>query len=229
MLMRKIKSVIEHIVRYFRQKRRWSGLLRFSYSVGISDNSHFEGANILYPHVEFEGTLGYGSYIGAYSVFSGKVGRFCSIAQRVFVVNGVHPYTYPFVTTSPMFFSRNKQSGITFAKEQKIEEFRFADKEKMFPVIVGNDCWIGAGVMLIAGVTIGDGAVVLANATVTKDVPPYAIVGGTPARILNYRYTQADIDFLLIHKWWENNFDWFERHADLLCDMKLYQSFIGND
>ena len=74
---------------------------------------------------------------------------------------GTHPYSVPYVSTSPMFFSLAKQTGYTFAKGQCFEEFRYA--EGKYPVVIGNDCWIGQRVSIISGVTIHDGAVVLAG------------------------------------------------------------------
>ncbi len=73
------------------------------------------------------------------------------------------------------------------------------------PVTIGNDVWIGCHAIVLAGVTVGDGAVIGAGAVVTKDVPPYAIVVGVPARILRYRFPEAIIERLLASKWWERS------------------------
>lgn len=69
-------------------------------------------------------------------------------------------------------------------------------------IIIGNDVWIGYEAVVLAGVTIGDGAVIGTRAVVTKDVPPYTIVGGVPAKPIRKRFTQETIDFLLKIKWW---------------------------
>lgn len=85
-------------------------------------------------------------------------------------------------------------------------------------VIIGNDVWIGAGVFIKGGIKIGDGAVIAAHAVVTKDVPPYAIVGGVPAKILKYRFTDDVIRKLLDLKWWDydiaaiQGLDWSDIH-----------------
>ncbi len=70
-------------------------------------------------------------------------------------------------------------------------------------VVIGSDVWICAGALLISGVTVGDGAIVGAGAVVTQDVPPYGIVGGTPARVIRYRFAQTQIDALLEIRWWD--------------------------
>ena len=70
-------------------------------------------------------------------------------------------------------------------------------------IVVGNDVWIGYEAVVMAGVTIGDGAIVASRAVVTRDVPPYAIVGGVPAKVIKYRFDPATVESLLAIKWWE--------------------------
>lgn len=157
--------------------------------------------------------MGYGSYCMQDCCIEGNIGRFCSIAAEVKVVRGTHPIGLPYATTSPMFFSTRKQTCVTFVTEERFGEL----KE---PIRVGNDCWIGSRSLVVGGVTIADGAVVLAGAVVTKDVPPYAVVGGVPARVVRYRYDQATIDFLLQTRWWEQPTEWLKEHAEWLCDVE---------
>lgn len=191
----------------------------------------FEGCCQLHPHVKFCGCLGYGSYIGPYSKVSAKIGRFTSIASYVCTVAGRHAYQAPFATTCPMFFSLNpnhSQSGSTFATEQMFEELKFAVPEKQLDVEIGNDVWIGERAMLIGGVHIADGAIVLAGAVVTKDVPPYAIVGGVPAKIIRYRYDEETISFLLQTQWWNNTEEWFKENWKLLTDIDKLKAYYNN-
>ena len=187
----------------------------------------FEGCNRVCAHSTFNGTLGYGSYIGFNSRISGEIGRFTSIADDCMVVRGRHPYEYPYVATSPMFFSMMKQTGYTFADRQIYNEFKFV--RECVPVVIGSDCWIGAGAKIIEGVTIGIGGMVLAGALVTHDVPPYAIVGGVPAKVLRFRYNEDAIQMLLKSKWWEKDEKWFKINWRLLNDLDAFEKYFANE
>lgn len=141
--------------------------------------------------------------IGAYSYFgegtllgSGTVGRFCSLAPNVTIGLGEHPVEH--VSTHPIFFGQSLgyqiPSGIGTERD-------YSQKRYTAPVI-GNDVWVGANVVICRGVTVGDGAVLAAGAVVTKDVPPYAIVGGVPAKVLRYRFSEEIIARLMRVRWW---------------------------
>jgi acetyltransferase-like isoleucine patch superfamily enzyme len=108
-----------------------------------------------------------------------RIGRYCSIGNLVTIGAKRHPFSG--LTSFPL------EGG------EWIQE----------PTNVGNDVWIGSGATILAGLTIGDGAIVGANSVVTKDVPPYAIVAGVPARILRYRFSPGRINALRASKWWE--------------------------
>ena len=104
------------------------------------------------------------------------------------------------------------------------------------PITIGNDCWIGQRVFIVGGCKIGDGAVVLAGAVVTKDVPPYAIVGGIPAQIKGYRYDASVIQKLRDLEWWNMPLPWLESHYELFsdidsffCHVHEYQKRGGNE
>lgn len=204
--------------KYFRNKWKYGKLVSFKYSVNIDNNSLFEGNNLIASRSYYSGKMGFGSYIGRDGFIEANVGKYCSIGPRVFVSRDIHPTTYPYVSISPMFFSLRKQNGHTFAQYQGFEE------RKPY-VEIGNDVWICQDVIIIGGVKIGDGAVVGAGAIVTKDVPPYAIVAGVPAKIIKYRYTEEDIAFLNKIKWWNKSTEWLAQHWDLFIDfdkLKLY-------
>ena len=220
--------MLKHALKYIILKYKWHRKVKFGFSTQISLQSSFEGMNKIYKDTTFSGHLGYGSYICPHCSLNGRIGRFTSIAPYVRCNHGKHPMTYPYVSTAPCFFSLNpshSQNGSTFAKEQLFEEFSFADSEKKYGVIIGNDCWIGEGAFLVGGITIADGAVIMAHAVVTKDVPPYAIVGGVPAKIIGYRYSEEDIKFIQKTEWWNNTPEWFIHNWHLLTNLEQFKDY----
>ena len=200
--------------------------VKFGLFSRIGDNSSFEGDNRVGKLSFVWGAVGHYSYFGDNVVFMGSVGRFTSISSNVHVINGRHPLNAPFVSTSPMFYSIKTPVGHSFVQEHLFDEYLYADEESKFPVKVGSDCWIGFGASIIGGVTIGDGAVILANATVTKDVPPYAIVGGVPAKVLGYRYDDLTIEKLLAFKWWDKDINWIKENSCLFSNINDFIALL---
>jgi len=128
------------------------------------------------------------SYIGN-TIF----GKFCSVAQNLHVLDGQHLYTnfstYPFFSHERSFM--HNSTGID---------------RNYYKTVIGNDVWIGANVTILGGVTIGDGAVIGAGSVVTKDVKPYSIVVGNPAKFIKFRFPEKYIKKIHELKWW----DWSE-------------------
>lgn len=179
----------------------------------VGFNSQFEGNNTLCKNVKFSGILGRASYLGENTVMNARVGRYCSIGNNIRVTHGVHP-TNTWVSSHPIFYSTAKQSGISYVTENKFVETNYADPENRLDAVIGNDVWIGDGATIMAGVHIGDGAVVAAGAVVTKDVEPYAIVAGVPAKVLRHRFAPEQIEKLLRLKWWDKPESWIKEHAE---------------
>lgn len=218
---------IKQLLKRWILRLKWRGKLQFEQGCDIALQAQFEGMNKIYSHSSFGGILGYGSYIGHHSSLTAKIGRFCSISNHVICNAGIHPFQAPFATTSPCFFSLRKQNGATFATQQMLNEIKTTDNEGAFDCEIGNDVWICEGVFINGGIHIADGAVVLAHAVVTKDVPPYAIVGGVPAKIIGYRYDEATIKWLLNVQWWNNPIAWFREHWSLLCDIDKLKAYYN--
>lgn len=209
-----------NIFKYIVQNHTYRGKAKIGYKVSLSGSIYFEGDNEIRAFSHFKGTIGYGSYISQNCDIEGEIGRFCSIAPYVKVISGVHPYKKPFATTSPFFYSLRKDTGgKTFATEQLFEENNYVQHNKK--VIIGSDCWIGYGAKLVAGIKVGNGAVILSEAVVTRDIPPYAIVGGIPAKILSYRYDDITISKLLRIRWWDESIEWLRNNWKLLTDVDV--------
>lgn len=183
--------------------------------VRINKATVLEGHHFFYKNVNIVGScVGLGTYIATESNLSHcQIGRWCSIGPFVSIIIGEHPIR-EFISTHPAFFSNRKQAGFTFSEINQFEEYKYADPHSGKYAIIGNDVWIGEGAKIRSGITIGDGAIIAAYALVTKDVPPYAIVGGIPAKIISYRFDEEKCRDLLEKKWWNHDWEWIKKNMD---------------
>lgn len=143
------------------------------------------------------------------------IGKFCSIASGVEVMLGGNhridwASTYPFGHVSQQIFPKYKGEGHPMTKGD---------------VNIGNDVWIGDGVTILSGVTIGDGAVLATKSVVTKNVEPYSVVGGNPARHIKHRFNKEIIKQLLEYKWWDLDDFTIDQISPLLCSSKFNELF----
>lgn len=146
-----------------------------------------------------------------------NIGKFCSIGQHVKCGLGIHP-SGVFVSTHPAFYSTSNQCGTTFVKSDKFNESKVVE--------IGNDVWIGTCSIILDGVKIGDGAIIAAGSVVVSDVPPYAIFGGAPARLIKYRFDEKTIDKLILSRWWDRDVDWIKDRIDSFCNIDNFLKIV---
>ena len=169
------------------------------YNDFIADPLLFEKNNVLYRYPIHREKL--------------IIGKFCSIACGTKFLFNCANHTLKSLSTYtfPLFYEEweLEKSNITTAWDNKGN------------IVIGNDVWIGYEAVIMAGVHIGDGAIIAARAVVTKDVPPYTIVGGTPAKEIRKRFDAEVIEQLLIQKWWDWSTDKIHQCLPYIAEGKL--------
>ncbi len=145
-----------------------------------------------------------------------SIGKFCSIANNVNIyLGGNHRAdwvtTYPFGHIYTNAFNQFNGVGHPSTKGD---------------VIIGNDVWISNNVTIMSGVTIGDGSIIANNSHVVQNVEPYSLVGGNPAKLIKYRFTQEQIDKLLEIKWWDWDDNKINKFTPLMCNDNI-EEFIN--
>lgn len=177
-----------------RLARRLHGF-RAHHSSFVAD-TQFEGAHTLGPRVIVaHSSLGFGTYLAANSeVIRSDIGRYCSIGQHV-LIGGMDRHPTDRLSTHPCFYSGAGRSVLSIGVDASVvEEAR---------TWIGHDVWIGARSVIVSGVRVGAGAIIGAGAVVVKDVAPYSVVGGVPARVLRQRFQPELVDALVALNWWD--------------------------
>ncbi|MDE6603995.1 MAG: CatB-related O-acetyltransferase [Lachnospiraceae bacterium] len=179
-------------------------------------------------------TYGYRELLEYYPIAE-SIGRYCSINGTAKIWNN---HSLDCVTTSPFLdnlsFYAWEQHDIRwgyikkYGRHRDNAAFENSELRDNRPVVIGNDVWIGANVCILPGVRVGDGAVIAAGAVVTKDVAPYAIVGGVPAKVIRYRFSPEEIHTLLKIRWWDWSVEKVERNIELLYDPVRFMTTFLN-
>lgn len=174
----------------------------------LQAGSSIERPAVIQANLRPNSLINIGAFTGLYGgnsvVHSCSIGRFCSFADGVIIGPSEHPISW--LSTSMIQYVENVHDWGTFLENNGM---RYSSPMKRFrassTVQIGNDVWVGTRVFIRSGVTIGDGAVIAAHSVVLEDVPPYAVVGGVPSRIIKYRFSEDVIARLISVEWWRYN------------------------
>jgi len=192
----------------------------------INKETMLSGSNSIGPNsAVFSSKIGFGTYIGCDCNLSNcEIGNYSSIGNNIVVLANNHPVS-GFVSTHPAFHRAThplmRSLDLSFSNYDLYPENKYT--KDGVQVAIGSDVWIGNDVKILSGLSIGDGAVIASGAIVTKDVLPYSISGGIPAKHLKFRFSEDKVKWLLNYKWWylpkdtlKKNYELFSNIDDLL-------------
>jgi len=150
------------------------------------------------------------------SVYCARIGKFSSIASNVTIGLSIHPSNL--ISTHPAFYSNN-QLFKTYSDKVYFKE--------SCDIIIGNDVWIGEGALILGEVNIGDGAIIAARSVLTKNVEPYEIVGGVPAKNIRYRFAPELRLKIIETRWWDKDEEWFLQNFKLFHDINSFRHYFN--
>lgn len=226
----KTKALFEQnnaLIHWYGRYDVWQGSVQFEDDIAIESYSlrPYNNGNLI--------SVGSFSYYQSTLPLNTKIGRYSSIAPNVTAMGSQHP-TERF-TTAPLTYP----SSIPFGKEHiihqniKLNRVEYAGYNEQPPaIIIENDVWIGKDVVLKAGITIGTGSVIAQGAIVTKDVPPYSIIGGVPAKVIRKRFDEETIERLLQSKWWEYaywDFEGIQGDDNIIVFLEKFEALVQGD
>ncbi len=220
--MKRFVKKILNFITCFRFKLPYNCEVHYSSKLKLST---FNGKNKVSSKTVMENTqLGYASYVGMNCKLSNcLIGKYSSIAQNVQIITGKHP-TENWVSSHPAFYSSSWI--VSYSDENRFDEYEYIDIKKKKHVKIGNDVWIGSNVSILQGINVGDGAIIGAGAVVTKDVPPYAIVVGVPAKLIRYRFEEREREWLNDLKWWDLEETMVKKLAPYFDNIEKFKEII---
>lgn len=197
-----MRLLVKKIINYFLNfKEERTGAIISGFSRGLQ-NVTFEGKNAVPDRCNFSGTisLGYATTLGYNNFLHGdiKIGKYCQLGADVAIHSTNHPIKY-----MSTYINQNLFNG----ELKKLKEIR--------KVVIGNDVWIGHNALIVGNVHIGNGAVIASGSVVTKNVEPYTIVGGVPAREIKKRFSNLLIEEIEALVWWDMDQETLEKHKHL--------------
>ncbi len=197
------------------------GNIQIGIGAQIDSRTVFGGKNAIGKLSAFKSSsIGYGSYIADGCRLSGTwIGKYSSVGNDVRVVTGAHP-TGENISTCPSFYAVDAANGLSYVKKNSFQEHKYAKEQ--YAVAIGNDVWIGSHARILQGVTIGDGAIIACGAVVTKDVPPYSIVGGVPAKVIRMRFDPKTVESLMKLRWWDWEEEQIRENAHLFSQPETF-------
>jgi acetyltransferase-like isoleucine patch superfamily enzyme len=182
-----------------------------------NDTTINKGSHILNGSIINHSQIGFFTYVSGNTLIQNSViGNYCSISHDVIIGLGLHPLEL--FSTSPLFYRKKNTLNVKFADE----DYQFDEYKS---IKIGSDVWIGARVIIIDGVKIGNGAVIATGAVVTKDVPPYAIVAGVPAKVIKFRFSEKVVENILATNWWDKHPEEIKEIEDslsLICKRDIF-------
>jgi acetyltransferase-like isoleucine patch superfamily enzyme len=201
------------------QMRYGGKSVRIEYMAELSKVS-FEGTNKVYKFARLRDvSLGFFSYVSrGTQVYNAEVGKFTCIGPETIIGPGEHPVR-GYISSHPAFYSTLAQAGTTFSDQDYVEEIP--------RTLIGHNVWIGARVIIRAGVTVGDGAVIAAGSIVVKDVAPYTVVGGAPARVIRDRFDEPVKMLVMASEWWNWPTEKLSKHAAAFRDERKFMDLMN--